>query len=434
MIELPTLYARGHSTKMLQWRTWNEDDITIFEYGIVGGKLIVQRDRQAATNVGRSNARDGAAQAQFVCKSAWEHKLKEGYYPSMEEAQTAEVLLPMLAMPLFKQVRNSKRHVKIKKAPLTFPCHVQRKLNGLRCAAFVHEDGSVTLKSRQGTDWDTLDHIAKEVARLGHPGDIFDGEIYRFGLSLQVINGLIKNKSDPKAAEMRKVLSYHIYDMAKVGGANLAWENRLEALRGRFRDWLAKEVSAVPWDQAIQWYNFGQYGTDPVKSTSLGLTYKPLTLVGTYKAETENQVAEFSKKVAMAGYEGAIVRHFGYNYLFDQRKAALVKVKNFQDEGFLVQDVIGREWFPAGSTTSVMVVDKYLCQNNATSDTFEVVPRGTMEERQKMWEEREAAIGERLLVRFLERSDKLVPQGNPVGLGFRIIGDQPEEDEDSMWS
>lgn len=430
MIELPTLYARGHGKKMLQWRTWNESDVSVYEYGQVGGKLVQQRDRQAATNVGRSNARDGEAQAQFVCRSAWEHKLKEGYFQDMETAKTAEVLLPMLAQPLFKQTRNSKKQVIVKKADLFFPCHIQRKLNGLRCMAIVHEDRTVTLRSRQGTDWPTLNHIRAEVAAFAAPGDILDGEIYRDGVPLQVINGWIKNQSDPKAETARQTLQYHIYDIPKAAGINLIWENRLAVLHDRFRSWVNRQ--GHDWETALAWYNVGQYRREEEGQLVHPLALQPLTLVGTYQADTENQVEEFSKRVVMAGYEGAIVRHFGNPYLFDQRKS-MVKVKLFTDEGFIVVDVIGRTWFKPNTTESTTIVDKYVCENNLDQQRFEVVPRGTMEQRAKMWLDREEVIGERLTVRFLERSVSGLPQGNPVGLGFRLPGDDVEEEEE-MWS
>ena len=52
-----------------------------------------------------------------------------------------------------------------------------RKLDGVRCLAVIDELGAVTLWSRQGNQFLTLEKVEKELASLGMKDVVFDGEI-----------------------------------------------------------------------------------------------------------------------------------------------------------------------------------------------------------------------------------------------------------------
>lgn len=393
MIELPTLYSRG-ADAMLQWRVWTEGDVIVVEHGQVGGKQTQKRDRAAGTNEGRANARDAHAQAEFEAQARWTKKTKQGYQESLESARTALVLLPMLAHPLVKKTR--KKGIPVEQVrTVAYPCHVQRKLNGLRCLAIVGPDRTITMKSRQGTVWETLGHIEEALKLIAQPGDIFDGEIYLHGTPLQTLNGWIKNESDAAAAALRLALQYHIYDMPSV---DAEWERRHAELQFRM----------------------------------LGAPASPLTsqlvAVETIVANTEAEVRDKMAQFVAEGYEGAILRQFGYKYEFDKRSEAIIKYKQFTDAEFEITDALHREYFEPGTTVSYKILDKFVCRNNLNAKTFEVVPLGTILEKKNMWIKVDDYIGKRLIVRFLERSVDGIPQGNPVGMAVRLDEDAAEEE------
>jgi len=52
-----------------------------------------------------------------------------------------------------------------------------RKLDGVRCLAVVDEKGSVSLWSRQGNEFETLQKVKDEIAKLGLKDQVLDGEI-----------------------------------------------------------------------------------------------------------------------------------------------------------------------------------------------------------------------------------------------------------------
>jgi DNA ligase 1 len=399
-LELPPLYIRDKTGAIVQWRVFAEGDLVITEHGKLTGKKAENKTRCKPTNVGRANARDAVAQAKFEAQAAWEKKLKEGYNTDLEAARSALVLLPMLAHP-FRQEKNGK----IKERKLTFPAFAQRKYNGLRCLAFVHPDKTVTLMSRQGTVWDSdgLQHIRAAVAAIGHPGDIFDGELYVHGVALQTLNSWIKREQADTAR-----LEYVLYDMpSSKGQKDGVWEDRWEELRGRFRAFGATAPSGVLIASIID----------------------ALTLADTRLVRDIAEIEEFQRFATMdEGYEGLIIRLGGRRYEFNDRSDGLLKFKTFQDCEFKVIDVLGREY--QGET---LIVDKFVCKNDLNDATFEVVPRGSMEQRATWWKTRETLLGQSLVVRFLERSTGLVPQGNPVGVAFRLPEDLPTE-ESSMYS
>lgn len=397
--EFPPLYIRDKKGDIVQWRVFAEGDLVITEHGKLTGKKTENKTRCKPTNTGRANARDAEAQARFEAQAAWEKKTKEGYSPDLETARSALILLPMLAHP-FRQEKNGK----VKERKISFPAFAQRKYNGLRCLAFVELDKSVRLMSRQGTLWDSpgLQHIRDAVATIGRPGDIFDGELYVHGVPLQTLNSWIKREQSDTAR-----LEYVMYDMpSAIGQKDGVWEDRWEELQRRFRE--TGKVSTV---------------------ATINQIINALTLAETRLVRDLAEVEAFQLYATMTeGYEGLIIRLGGRRYEFNDRSDGLLKFKTFKDSEFKVIDVLSREY-----QGSLVIVDKFVCQNDVNDKTFEVVPIGSMEKRARWWTERQTLIGQSLVVRYLERSIDLLPVPNPVGVAFRLPEDLPTE-ESSMYS
>lgn len=440
MIELPTLYARARNGALTQWKVYNSNDVVVTEFGKVGGKQTRHMDRVRATNVGRANARLGEAQAEFEAKAAWDKKLREGYFTSMETAQTAVVLLPMLAHPLERTAKRGGKAVKIERDVDWNHVWVQPKLNGLRGLTLYYgpdyeifkdmvnkpDTAKIVTRSREGEDWDTLSHIHTDLALMIKPGDIVDGEVYLHGVPLQLLNSHIK-----VLQPATKLLQYHLYDYpSRCGRTGATWRFRWHDLRDAYIRYVVRKLEGCTdgvlaskdssdVEQAVD-------GLCPGTQLEMFIKALPLQLVPTYSVTDRGQAKDLLQKFIAQGYEGAILRADDRPYEFNDRCEGLLKLKEFEDAEFEVIKVHGRELLKDGVSTTI--VDKFEFKNNLNDRTFEAVPRGTMEQRAKWWEDRDSLVGMWATVRFLERSVDMLPQGNPVMLGFRLDEDRgPEE-------
>lgn len=445
MLELPTLYCRTRDGKINQWRVFTQDDVVVTEYGRLGGKMNKHMDRVRSMNVGKVNERLGSVQAEAEAKSAWDKKTREGYFPTVQQAENTIVLLPMLAKPLEHEVKRKAGRVKVK-LDLKYPLDLQSKLNGLRCFAMhtapwtlmesIDTSGPsrVILRSREGEDWTNLAHIEQDLKLFIHPGEIADGEVFIFGCPLQTLNSLIKRNQ-----EQTLMLQMHIYDLPAFSGRyDHTWDARYRNMRERyFRYVLAKGAfNSIIHLAQTSGYNLTDIemacdGQMPGSSLEMFISTLPLQLVRTYRVMDEGEARDLQKKFILQGYEGAILRQLDRPYDFNNRGDGIVKLKDFQDCNFCVVGTEGRELLKDG--VSIMILDKFVFQNNLNDRTFEAVPLGSMEQRAAWWQERETLVGEFCTVRFLERSIDLLPVGNPVVVCVRLKEDTSEEAPD-VWS
>lgn len=100
---------------------------------------------------------------------------------------------------------------------LRMPAAVQRKLDGGRAVAYYDESTDMpVLYSRKLKDLSGNEHIVEVlkpflvIASKKYPGLYLDGEIYKHGLSLQVISGIMRRD---KESVDEKTLEYHIFDV-----------------------------------------------------------------------------------------------------------------------------------------------------------------------------------------------------------------------------
>jgi DNA ligase-1 len=385
--EQPTLYAQGvKKSDMLEWNTRTEGPVVFFSHGKQGFKQTESKYTAEAVNIGKANFRDPIAQAKFESEAAWRAKIKEGYYVTVEEAKTNTVIRPMKAHRMDRQGHK-----------LRYDCHAQPKLNGYRCLAICADNGHLFLMSNGGETWN-VPHILEELRPVLKPGSSIDGELYIHGVSLQNIGSLVKANRPESAA-----LELHCYDFPQKDGKIYDWADRYDHLTDFF-----VEVTKV---------NKGYLGKSKLK------------LVETVLLHNEKDLDAFNAKVIAAGYEGVMLRNLHNSpYRYNYRSYDIFKLKHFSDNEFLVTGMKKRTHSINGVDT--VICDVCVCRNNLNDDTFEVVPRGDIATKAEFWEHRDKYIGSRLVVRYLERSDMGIPQGNPVGIAFRLEEDMAESEPD----
>lgn len=356
-MKLPILYHKAKGGDLRQWTVWADDDTIYTEYGQVDGKLQVSSKKAEAKNVGRSNETSPSEQARLEAESMWRFKVERKYSETPEAAQE-ELMLPMLA----HKYEDKKKHV-------TYPAFVQPKLDGVRCIA-KWEDKSVILLSRSGKPYkmpliqaDLMGWMPKDV--------ILDGELYLHGASCQTITSLVK-KWKPESNQV----IFNVYDAPVVNGED-----------------------SLNFDERLQYLRDIEDSTPPT-----------IAIVPTLSADSHKELMEYHGFFLEKGYEGAILRLPHGLYQWGYRSSELLKVKEFQDAEFRVLSARDGKGKMEGGVIWTCVVNGH--------NTFECTMKVTMEERPRMYKNRDKYIGRDLTVRFFDRTDDGIPRF-PVGIVFR---------------
>lgn len=391
MAQFPTLYGEASTGKRKVWsiRVFEQDTNGIIEttHGYEDCKMQSNiRTVSSGKNIGKKNATTALQQAIAEANTAWVKKRENGYKETKEDAETnaetnaetdaetkeetnaeekkekgkginENVPCPMLAHDYSKRGKD-----------IVFPCFVQPKLDGTRCVAFQHQ-----LFSRNRKSYPHLEHIVQELSML-HPSIILDGELYSTELTFQEIVGLVKRETLKEGdVEKQKKIKFHVYDMIDA----TPFENRFLNLQLLFKKHKFKYIVLVK--------------TEICDSDS-------------NKNINEKHAAYVSE-----GYEGLMLRNTHGLYSHGRSKD-LQKYKEFEDGEYAI---IGYEQGQGLEDGCVI----WICKTDSDK-TFHVRPRGSREERQRLFQNGESYIGKCLTVRFQELTSDGIPRF-PVGITIR---------------
>jgi len=338
----------------------NPDDTAVLrkEFGIVGKKIQKnERTIKNGKNIGKANETTPVEQALSEAESAINVKKHSNHVEFVPDPKTFKppYLLPQLAKG-------------VKKGKIKFPAYIQPKLNGVCNLSEITESG-VLHHSRGGQLFETLAHLDGPLRTIFPEFSILHGELYVHGWSLQKIGSYTK-----ELKEDAHRLQFWIYDLADP---SLTFEQRWRFLQRYMRN----------------------------------NTFDPmLHLVPTVVVNDYGEAKTFHDKCVQSGYEGAMLRNMDGFYLFEFNSNDLEKVKQYQDAEFVI--VGGKEG--VGNDEGCVV---FRCSTEDGKE-FDVRPRGTVEDRRRMYDELDSFVGEQLTVRFAEYSDDGIPL-QPVGIVVR---------------
>ena len=287
-----TVYKVDSKGKVRLWYMEQDGERYCTWDGTQGGKIKSSEWRLAtATNIGRSNERDGVAQAIFEIEATYKKKLEKDYHTTLESAQTggSHIFECMLA----DKYKNFQ------------PGFAQPKLDGFRCVINRHG-----MWSRAGKPFISSPHIMEALQPFFdmYPDLILDGELYNHELrdNFDEIQSLITVKSDKSLTEehyakTRDMVQYHVYDIPSLG-TNL-FEDRNEYLLALVRTLNSEHIVFVP----------------------------------TKYVESEEQFDVLHGEWLEQGYEGSMWRN---NTPYENRRTKnLQKRKDFVDEEFEVVSI-----------------------------------------------------------------------------------------------
>jgi DNA ligase-1 len=359
-----TLY-QNHGSAIGYWKgSVDLNGYVTIEYAKkLDGKPVQKHYQAFARNVGRTNATTPYEQGASEVASKARLKMDKGYVETLAEAESPStnslgLLKPMLATPMEK----------IKPEKIDWDnAYAQPKLDGHRA---LFDDG--VLYSRQGKVLD-LPHIVDAIVAAGIEDLHLDGELYIHGKSLQEMSKLIK-KHRPESLD----IEYHIYDQVM----DAPFVDRIEAL--------ARTLPQCP------------SGTR-------------LKAVITYPVRSLEDLNWYHDRFLKEGYEGTMLRFGDEPYRDGKRSRTLLKLKEFQDEEFMIMRVTeGKPYVTEEGTFRVPI---YECQYKPGGPTFTVTAPGNMHEKHALWVDSDATRGKFLTVKFHYYSADGIPQ-LPIALRF----------------
>lgn len=309
-------------------------------------------------NLGKANETTAKQQAIKQAEALITDKLTHGYFETKEEADTEDVVMPMLA----KDYKKESKKINWEKDLV----HVQPKFDGMRCLAFIYRDGRISLMSRAGKEIEGLEHIRKELLKISDFGNeeliILDGELYVHGESFQQNMRYIKSYKEG----FTEKIDYHVYDVIEAGTF------QFRAPRKFIKDLLSvKEVS-------------------------------------TYTVSSEEEMILWHKEFLRQGYEGTMIRLNKSEYKKNGRSSDLLKYKDFQDIALTIVDIVANESRPDQGTPVFEI----------KGNQFKSGMRYSHEDRIEFLKNKEIYIGKTAELRFFEYSDSGIPRF-PVMIGIR---------------
>jgi ATP-dependent DNA ligase len=168
-------------------------------------------------NLGKKNATNVLTQALIQARSKYLKKMQES-----SERENRKRFFPFAVHKYDAVPKDTTKHLRL-------PIAVQRKLDGGRACAYYDTDLKVpVMYTRKLKDLYGNDHVLEElkifftVINDKYPGVYLDGELYKHGLSLQTISGMMRRDKTSKTAERemkdnpdkaKLKLQYHIFDL-----------------------------------------------------------------------------------------------------------------------------------------------------------------------------------------------------------------------------
>ena len=254
-----------------------------------------------------------------------------------------------------------------KEGKIPFPCHVQPKLDGVRC--LLDNTEAYTRNGKRHKD-----HI-QELLEPHMPGfdswATLDGELMLPDATFQQTISAVK-----KDSENTRKLVYHVYDFCPAKGRVDFFDFRNSVLEVEITD--GENIKVLP----------------------------------TYMVRDQEELDLYHRDFVGMGYEGTIIRDLKQPYLPGSRKA-MWKRKDFKDDEFKIVGCEEGQGKNAGTPV-------FICQrwNSDSYSIFRCVPVGTYARKRQMWADRDSLVGKMMTVRYQELTDGGVPRF-PVGVEIR---------------
>lgn len=263
-----------------------------------------------------------------------------------------------------------------------------RKVNGVRSLIF-YDGKDVRTASRGAINYDMaiyhiINHPLIEQFFKNHPTAILDGEIYKFGESLNKISGICRSQ---KTLDDGKDLEFYWYDIADL---ELPFSERYNLMQ--------------EWSKELQLSEF-----DPERhlpDNILHIQLLPHMLVKGF-----NNMKDLHDKYVSEGWEGLVVRQAKSKYKPGTRSNDWIKIKIYIDAEYPI----------VGLSEGLREEDMCFILETPNGQRFNCKPMGDREQKHWYHEHIDELIGKMLTIKYFEMSGvegSEVPQ-QPIGICVR---------------
>jgi ATP-dependent DNA ligase len=303
----------------------------------------------------------------------------------MKQKGEISAFRPMLAQTFDITLYEDKKKKKARIFLFTFPVFVQRKLDGIRCVSHINNKNDIIMSSRNGIEIHNFVKIKEEISSLYEDGKVgkqlyFDGELFTTKMKFEDINGMVRREK--KDSVLVDAMEYHIYDVYDPDNKKWSFEERNLFLINININRKKKNN-----DNKIQF-------------------------VTSDTANNMEEITQFQEQYIAEGYEGIMIRERSGAYEENKRSKYLQKYKLFMEEEF---PIVGfRSGDVEGNEKDCVIWE---C-NTIEGKQFSVRPRGTVEEKRKLYKDGAEYIGKLLTVIFQEYTKDGIPRF-PVGKAIR---------------
>lgn len=419
------LYKKDSSNKIIQWSAEVKQGIAgvniLLKSGEYDGKIVeTLRPNIQGKNIGKANETSPLTQAEKEVESLYKRKRRFGYKSlsdlkfkeeygmafGVETSSIKEFLInnlnfntrdaddnlkPMKCQQYYRSKKNwtapdgtiwtdrkyyyllNPNAEKEKGAIITkFPCLLQPKINGVRASISLDENGKVQILSKEGLKYN-LPHIEEIFQYNSHiftysNNDqleerevIFDGELYIYDESLQVISSAVKKEN----------LNTH---RIKFICFDLMIEQQMNIERIQIMKSLLDFTNNV--------FDY------------------PVEIIRTLRVNTDKEVQFHTNNNIRLGYEGSILRDPKAYYGFGKRPVTITKLKRVIDNEYKIIDIIPQEKNPE--------LGLYVCVTKNGKE-FKVTPSGNNDFKESLLYTKHIYIGKMLTCTFYEYTEDGLP-------------------------
>ena len=252
-----------------------------------------------------------------------------------------------------------------------------RKINGVRCLIY-YKDGKVRTSSRGAINYDfaichIVDHPLLEQFFERHPSIILDGEIYKFGWTLNKISGLCRHIEKLSQTEPLEFYWYDIYDL---DNPDLSFEVRLEMME----DFAAELELSSNFNPESEW-----------EEDALKIRLLPQKLMSGWSI-----CKKYHDEYVKEGWEGLVIRKIDAPYGPGKRSNDMIKIKEYFDAEYEI----------VGLSEGLRDEDMCFVMKTPEGQEFKAKPHGDRAQKQWYRDHLDELIGKMGTIKYFEMSGK----------------------------